>query len=195
MASDTIEETETDRQIIFDLTYNKNFDKLYFQYMNKKNSRLLRTVFVSLLLILISKNVAAQAIPSFTIQLTNGKLFSAKDLSRDKPVIIIYFAPDCEHCQVLMNELFRKIRDFKKAQIVMATFKPQGEVVDFERSYQTNKYPNIKVGIETPIFFFRAYYHLENTPFTALFDKHGKLIISYKKETPVDDLIRHLKIL
>jgi hypothetical protein len=77
----------------------------------------------------------------------------------------------------------------------MATFKPVNEVIEFEKSYQTSKYPNIKVGIEIPVFFFRVYYDVEKTPFTALYDKHRKLIISYKKETPVDDLIKHLKVL
>jgi thiol-disulfide isomerase/thioredoxin len=142
-----------------------------------------------------SEIAVAQSFPEFSMQLTNGKLFSPKDLPRGKPVIIIYFAPDCEHCQKLMNVLFKKIRDFKNAQIVLATFKPLNEVVEFEKSYQTIKYPNIKVGIEIPVFFFRVYYNVENTPFTALYDKHRKLIISYKKETPVDDLIRHLKVL
>ena len=91
--------------------------------------------------------------------------------------------------------IFKRVGDFRKAQIVTVTFKPVNEVVDFEKSYQTTRYPNIKVGIEIPIFFFRQYYNLKNTPFTALYDKHGKLIISYKKETPVDDLIKHLKVL
>jgi four helix bundle protein len=151
--------------------------------------------FVFSAILFSSKIVVAQSIPSFSMQLTNGKLFSAKDLSHEKPVIIIYFAPDCEHCQTLMNVFFKKIQDFKKAQIVMVTFKPVNEVVDFERSYQTIKYPNIKVGTEIPLFFFRGYYHLENTPFTVLYDRHGKLIISYIKQTPVDDLIKHLKVL
>jgi thiol-disulfide isomerase/thioredoxin len=151
--------------------------------------------FVFAAIVFSSKIGVAQSLPSFTMKLTNGKLFSAKDLSHEKPVIIIYFSPDCEHCQTLMNVFFKKIRDFNKAQIVMVTFKPVDEVVDFEKSYQTNKYPNIKVGIEIPVFFFRNYYKLENTPFTALYGKHGKFIISYKKETPVDDLIKHLKVL
>lgn len=137
----------------------------------------------------------SQSIPDFKMQLTNGKLFTAKDLSREKPVIIIYFAPDCEHCQVLMNEIFRKIQSFKKAEIVMATFSPLGEVIAFEKLHQTFKYSNIKVGIEKPVFFFRYYYHLENTPFTALYNKQKKLIISYQKQTPVDDLIKHLNAL
>ncbi|MEP6596331.1 MAG: hypothetical protein ABJA71_10310 [Ginsengibacter sp.] len=77
----------------------------------------------------------------------------------------------------------------------MVTFKPLNEVVDFEKSYHTIKYPNIIVGKEIPVFFFRIYYNLENTPFTALYDRHGKLTINNKKEAPVDDLIKHLKLL
>ena len=164
--------------------------------MNRRKSSFRCSLLTGFLVTLFSSNIAAaQSIPSFSMRLADGKLFSDKDLSHEKPVIIIYFAPDCEHCQVLMNVLFKRIADFKKAQIVMVTFKPLNEVVDFEKSYQTTKYPNIKVGIEIPIFFFRQYYNLQNTPFTALYDKHGKLIISYKKETPVDDLIKHLKVL
>ncbi|MEP6951732.1 MAG: redoxin domain-containing protein [Ginsengibacter sp.] len=164
--------------------------------MNKKKPPFSIALLIGFLVILLStKNVVAQSFPSFSMQLTNGKLFSAKDLPQGKPVIIIYFAPDCEHCQKLMNIIFKRIRDFKKAQIVMATFKPVSEVVEFEKSYQTAKYPNIKVGIEVPVFFFRTYYDVENTPFTVLYDKHRKLVISYKKETPVDDLLKHLKVL
>lgn len=94
-----------------------------------------------------------------------------------------------------MNVVFKKMQDFKKAQIILVTFKPVSEVIDFEKAYQTSKYANIKVGIEMPVFFFRKYYNLENTPFTALYNKNGKLIISYKTETPVDDLVKHLKAL
>ena len=161
----------------------------------KKLSFWCSTLIIFSTILLSSKIAVSQSIPAFRMQLTNGKIFSAKDLSHNKPVIIIYFSPDCEHCQILMNEVFKKIQDFKKAQIIMVTFNPLNEVIEFEKKYQTSKYPNIKVGIEIPVFFFRYYYHLENTPFTALFDKHGKLIISYKKETPVDDLIKHLKTL
>lgn len=164
--------------------------------MNKKRlSFWLVLLIITSAILFSSKMAVAQSMPDFRMQLTNGKIFSAKDLSKDKPVIIIYFAPDCEHCQALMNEILTKIQNFKKAQVVMVTFKPVNEVIDFEKHYQTAKYPNIKVGIEIPIFFFKNFYNLQNTPFTALFSKQGKLIISYQKETPVDDLIKHLKSL
>lgn len=167
-----------------------------YVFKNKPNLSFLKLVLVILSAILFSSNVAtSQSIPPFKMQLTNGTVFSSKNLSHEKPVLIIYFAPDCEHCQVLMNAVFKNIKDFKKAQIVMVTFKPLNEVIAFKKNYQTDKYPNIKVGIEMPIFFFRNYFKLQNTPFTALYNKQGKLIASYKNETPVNDLIRRLKAL
>lgn len=137
----------------------------------------------------------ASTMPAFKIQLTNGKMFTASQLSSQKPTIIIYFAPDCEHCQVLMNELFKKINDFKTAQLVMVTFEPLKELIGFEKKYQTWKYPNIKVGSEVPVFFFRYLYKVEHTPFTALFNKNRKMIVQYKEQTPVAGLLKNLKTL
>lgn len=153
-------------------------------------------VFLTVLFFLFFySSVIAQSVPPFKILLTNGKTFEAKDLPKGKPVVIIYFAPDCEHCQTLMNAVFKQINNFKKVEMVMVTFKPLNEVADFEKNYQTYKYSNIIVGTEVPAFFFRLYYHLVNTPFTVLFDKLGKYIYSYRKETPIGDLVSRVKAL
>ena len=140
-------------------------------------------------------HASAQTMPAFQIKLSNGKAFSSSALSSKKPTIIIYFAPDCEHCQVLMKQLLNKINTFKNTEIVMITFESLQSVAGFEKQFQTFKYPNIKVGMEVPVFFFRKYYQLQQTPFTALFDKNRKLIISYKDYTPLDDLIKKMKTL
>ena len=153
----------------------------------------LYTVIFVLIAILPFSVVISQPLPSFQLQLSDGKTFSSKNISHSQPLILIYFAPDCEHCQVLMDAVFKRVNEFKGAQVIMATFKPVNEVADFERHYQTHKYKNIKVGTEVPVFLFRAYYQLVNTPFTALYDKHGKLVVSYKTETPIDELIQRLK--
>ena len=120
-------------------------------------------------------------------------IFNAAELPKTKPVILIYFDPDCEHCQKLMKELFEKIDAFKKAEIIMVTFKPIEEVAGFEKLHSTQKYSNIIVGTEGVGFYLRNYYGLETMPFTALYDKKGNLNYSYRKETPVDDLINRLK--
>ena len=143
----------------------------------------------------VSMRAISQTIPSFKIILSNNKIFNAADLPKDRPLVLIYFDPDCDHCQKLMTELFKKINSFKKAQMVLVTFKPVAEVAAFEKRYGTHKYANMKVGTEGTLFYLRNYYKLIKMPFTALYDKKGNYTYSYRDETHVDDLINRLKSL
>lgn len=134
-------------------------------------------------------------LPDFKMKLTNGTIFSSAQVSHQKPLILIYFAPDCEHCHVLMKQIFSQINTFKNTQMVLVTFEPLEMLPPFEKEFHTAKYANIKVGSEVQPLFLQKYYQLQHTPFSALFDKHGKLIVSYKDYTPLDDLIKKLKAL
>lgn len=141
----------------------------------------------------LSASVFSQSLPPFKMYRSDKTIFNAAELPKTKPVILIYFDPDCEHCQKLMKELFQKIDAFKKAEIIMVTFKSIEEVAGFEKLHSTQKYKNIIVGTEGVGFYLRNYYGLVTMPFTALYDKEGNLNYSYRKETPVDDLINRLK--
>ena len=92
-----------------------------------------------------------------------------------------------------MSNIFKKIDEYKSAQVVMVTFKPINEVKKFEKNYKTAAHKNIKVGIEDPLFYFRYYFKLDILPFTALYDKNGIMVYSWRKETPVNDLLTRLK--
>jgi thioredoxin-related protein len=152
-------------------------------------------LFASLLsaVLFISTPANAQTIPEFKVKLTNGASVSSKNAARQKPLLIIYFAPDCDHCRKLMDQLFPKMNALKNTEILMVTFESLNDVAWFENHYHTKNYPNIKVGVEQPVFFLKNYYRLEHTPFTALFDKNGKLLVSYKEFTPVNELMKWVK--
>jgi thioredoxin-related protein len=151
------------------------------------------SIFCVSAILLFPSRVSSQTIPPFKITLSNNKIFIAADLPKDKPLVLIYFDPDCDHCQKLMTELFKKINSFKKAQMVLVTFKPVTEVAAFEKKHDTRKYANMKVGTEGTLFYLRNYYKLIKMPFTALYDGKGNYIYSYRDETPVDDLIKRLQ--
>lgn len=150
---------------------------------------------ICLLTLFIPKNARAQAMPYFKIQLTNNTQISSNQLSARKPVIIIVFSPDCGHCQILINDLFAKIERFKNTQIIMATFVPKNEIIAFEKRYHTSGYPNIIVGSDVPSLFFQRFYKLNSTPFTVLYDKNRKMVVSYHDEKIVDNLIKKLQTL
>jgi len=134
-----------------------------------------------------------QSLPPFKMYLSNNSIFSAAELPKNKPIIVIYFDPDCDHCQKLMNDVFKKINSFKHAEIVMVTFKPVEEVVAFEKKYKTHSYPNINVGTEGTTYQLRNYYKLIKMPFTALYDKEQKFNYSYGQDVPIDELIKRLQ--
>jgi thiol-disulfide isomerase/thioredoxin len=123
---------------------------------------------------------------------SNGKIFNSTELPKGKPVVIIYFDPDCDHCQKMMDTLFKKINSFKKAELVLVTYKPLNELAAFEKKYNIHKYENIKAGTEGTVFYLRNYYKLIKMPFTALYDKRGNYSYSYKDQVPLNDLLSRL---
>ena len=132
-------------------------------------------------------------IPPFKVLLTNGSYYTSNNIDKNKPFVLIYFAPDCDHCITLMDELFKKIHALDNIPVVLATFKTPQELLRFEKKYNTFRYPNIKVGTEGYSYFLRNYYKLDKTPFTAVYNKKGLLAFSYRNMTPVDEMLARVK--
>ena len=162
------------------------------------NAFMKRQAFIFLALffcVMISSQVRSQQVPPFKMTLSNNKIFNAAELPKGKPLVLIYFDPDCDHCKKLMTGLFKNINSFKKTEIVLITFKPVADLISFEKIYSTNKHPNIKVGTEGRAFYLKNYYNLVKMPFTVLYDKKGNYNYSYKDEPPFADLLNRVKAL
>ena len=139
-------------------------------------------------------NAKAQAgkLPPFRMMQTSGKVFKAEDLPMGKPIIIIYFSPECDHCEKLMKELVKRTEELKKASIAMVTYLPVEKVLEFEKTYLLKKYSNIYTGTEGSSFFLKNYYNLTEMPFAALYSKNGDLLKWYSKEIDLKDLSTRL---
>jgi len=149
-------------------------------------------LFCSMIAIMYSINVNSQQLPSFKMTLSNGKTFNSTELPKGKPVVLIYFDPDCDHCQRMMDTLTKKINDFRNAELVLVTYKPVTELATFEKKYNIHKYENIRAGTEGTLFYLRNYYKLIKMPFIALYDKKGNYSDSYRDQVPLDDLLNRL---
>src|SRR5437016_6206191 len=80
--------------------------------MRKRNSILILFISLSLLLFSYSDASAQGKVPPFRIMQSNGKVFKAEDLPFEKPILIIYFSPECDHCLTFMKDLFKRADDF-----------------------------------------------------------------------------------
>jgi hypothetical protein len=160
----------------------------------KNRMRLLLIGAISTILAIISPAFSQQGkVPPFRIIDTNKNLFKAEDLPFERPIMMIYFSPECEDCQFLVNSLLSKINNFKNVSIVMITYSPVEILKDFIIKNRLNSYSNIYAGTEMNTMFVRDYYHISGLPFISLYTKNGDLIRIYNSENyNLDTICRQL---
>lgn len=133
-------------------------------------------------------------IPPFQMIQANGKVFKAQYLPLGKPIVLIYFSPDCEECQKLTKELLERSEELKNISIAMITYQPVEQVVQYVAKNNLGKYPNIYVGTEGSSLFVRNYYDIMLFPFMTLYNKDGDLIVKYtSKQVSVEDLLVRIR--
>src|SRR4030042_3276466 len=158
-------------------------------------NNLMRCIFLSEMILLMSSATHSQSnkVPPFKMIQADGKVFLAGNLPLGKPIVIIYFSPECEDCQQLIKELLNRINELKSASIAMIIYQPKDKVKQFVSEYQLDKYSNIFIGTEEDSYFVGKYYKVGQLPFMALYNKNGDLIKTYNKEISIEDLLIHLR--
>ncbi|MCJ8208213.1 thioredoxin domain-containing protein [Mucilaginibacter sp. RS28] len=157
----------------------------------KKLLSLIALVLVAGCIFAQEKNI--ENLPTYHILNTDSVKVTTANLKKNKPVMIIYFSPDCSHCQHLMYEMKPQLNELKDVQIVMITFVQYKMIKDFYNSFGLNAYPNITVGTEGYTYEMQKYFDVKTTPYIAIYNKHGKLVKAYEKAPPVKELIKTAK--
>lgn len=160
---------------------------------------MVRKLFIWLLLMVAYLQIPAQSIvdknelPPFTLQLTNGNFVSYKKLSQKKPLILIYFAPECEHCRSFIKKLVDKIKNFEQTQIVLVSYFPLVDLQKFSTEFKLDQLPNVMVGTEGNSFRVPAFFKIVKFPFTAVYNKLGRLTAIFREEPSLNVLVNFSK--
>ena len=160
-----------------------------------KYAQKIATLLVTACICLLQINSHAQSVsfPEINITQANGEKFTTAQIPNDKQIALIYFSPECDHCQVFMKSFFKSANEFKNTQVLMITYLPLDRVVKFESEYPVSKYKNIVAGTEGMSFVVRDFYQIKEMPFAIMYDKQGKLIGKFEREIPIDKIINTLK--
>jgi thiol-disulfide isomerase/thioredoxin len=135
-------------------------------------------------------------VPPFRMLQSNGKIFRAEELPIGKPIVIIYFSPDCEDCQKLTKDLLARMNDFKDVSFAMITYQTVENVRAYVVKNKLNNYSNIFIGTEGSSLFVRNFYNIMKFPFMTLYNKNGDLIVKYQmNEINLDDMYSRIKAL
>lgn len=162
----------------------------------------MRKLFLFVSLIILAGCTQAQNkhditnIPPFKILKADSTYFTPANLKKHTPVMIIYFSPDCSHCQHMVYEMKPKMKEFGNTQIVMITFTDFNRlkmIQNFNRDFDLAKYPNITVGTEGRSYVVQSYYQVKTTPYIAVYNRQGKLVKAFDKAPAMNELIAAVK--
>jgi len=125
--------------------------------------------------------------PPFKILLTDSTWFAKEDLPKHTPVVVMYFSPDCSHCQMEVKEIVDSMQYFEKAFFVLASYKKMPDIVEFSDKYKLNEVKNMKVGRDTA-YFLPTFYRVKFTPFIGVYDEDGKLLQTFPQGAKIEEL-------
>jgi hypothetical protein len=129
----------------------------------------------------------SKEVPPVTLILTNDSVINKNNFPKEK-LLIIYFNPDCGHCQVLTKHLTDSISYLKDYTVIMATYSKMKDLKKFEEEFNIKQHPNILLARDKT-YFLVPFYGIKTTPFVAAYTKRGKLYKYYTDDFSIKDLL------
>ena len=131
-------------------------------------------------------------LPGFSmVTAPDSTWFNPTELKKNKPVILIIFSPDCDHCQHETRELLKHLDLFKKVQIVMYSPLEYYHVKKFYDEYELGKFKQFTVGSDT-YYKLGKFYHVHNYPSIFVYDKHKQFVKAFEGSYPVEKIAESL---
>jgi thiol-disulfide isomerase/thioredoxin len=128
-------------------------------------------------------------IPAFSLLLANGENFTQNNIPTSKYTIIIYFSPDCGHCQHEATEMVKNIDSLKHVYFVWAGSRSIPELKAFSEKYGFNALPNLVCGQDQQ-YSIPSYYQVKYTPFVAVYDNKKQFIKAYEMGVEIPELLK-----
>ena len=147
-------------------------------------------------LILLAKTSIAQTdtaalyykypnVPPFTItKVPDSTKFVKANLSPKRPVLIMVFSPDCDHCIHEIKELLAHMELFKNIQIILVAHLDFKDLKKFYEEFKIANYPNITLGRDYS-YFFGTFFNIKFLPAIFLYNKKGKFTKAFDGSVPV----------
>ena len=131
-------------------------------------------------------------IPAFTIVTPDSAWYSKDSVPKNKPFVVIYFSPDCGHCQFEAKELVKHSEDFKNVTFLWVSFHPLVAIKSFASQYGLDKLPNMIYGRD-PKYFLPKFYRVLLTPYIAIYNSDGNFVKEFREGAKLEELIEAIK--
>jgi len=113
-------------------------------------------------------------LPLIDLLLVDSSKMNTNETPKGKQTILIYFNPDCEHCEEQTKAILANMDILKEAQFYFITNQSLAMLSYFSEYHHLNKYANIKIGQDYSNYF-RPTFKVREVPFIVIYDGNKRL--------------------
>lgn len=165
-------------------------------FLSRVNSRLIPFWFLLILFNCtpekkqVEENPAVKNdLPDINLMLIQGDSLNASALSGK--VILIFFGPDCDHCQRQAESIREQLDVFKNYTLYFIASSPDSEIIQFAESYHLLGYPNILFA-RAEIAEVIGKMGSMSVPGIFIYSAEKQLVKKFNGETAVNDIAKFL---
>lgn len=133
-------------------------------------------------------------LPAFNLLLQDSAtIFNTYNIPEGKPVLLYFFSPDCEHCELVLKSLLGKMDSLKAVQLYVFTPMSLSMLKPFAEKLHLKDYKNIKVVGKDYEFFFPMFYGAKYVPYLVVYDRKKQFVKMWEggaKMTELMDVLR-----
>lgn len=121
--------------------------------------------------------------PAFDLLLVDGSTsVPSKAIPNGVPAILVFFSPDCEHCQHETADLLAKMDSFQEVRFYFVTDDPMERLKVFQQYYHLSRYRNVVLAQDHRYSFFNLL-KPTGTPCTFIYDRQKRLRAVFNGES------------
>jgi thiol-disulfide isomerase/thioredoxin len=117
--------------------------------------------------------------------------FTPKNIPANVSLLVVYFSPECGHCQLETEEIIKNIDSLQNTQIVFASYHPLSEIKAYYKKYKLYNHKNIVMGRDVK-YTLPTFFKVKFTPFSALYNTNGNFIKAYEMGLNIQEAIKLL---
>jgi len=132
-----------------------------------------------------------KTLPVFSLKTLNDTVFRS-DQIKEGPVLVLFFHPECEHCQYEIKTLFKSKSETSGIRILLISNAEKEAIRNFLKENNLLDYPGL-VALVDETYSFGDWFGTELVPATFIYDKKLKLVRYFQGEVRPETILKYLR--
>ncbi len=122
----------------------------------------------------------------------DDKPYTQQDLRKEQPTVMLFFNPDCDHCQSEADSMTKRAKDFQHVNVLWIAVADKPEMYSFDSTYHLTF--NAMTMLRDTGKKAGKLFGIKDVPSIILFDENKEVINKYAGTISADRILKELGV-